>query len=212
MRVVVILIMAGLLLLSCGKNAEDKTAADPSLGLNDQELLMKASKILVGKFGKELKGELLSSLNEGGPQNAIDICQIKAPEIAAANSNESWTIRRVSDRSRNRDNLANYHELAILVRFDDTTGNTPEYIFEWAQTDDGKVYRHYRPIKIAPLCVKCHGAADEITPEVQALLNERYPDDRAIGYKPDDLRGMFVVEVKWPQGKAYAQKLVAETP
>jgi hypothetical protein len=43
---------------------------------------------------------------------------------------------------------------------------------------------------VAPMCVACHGPADRLDPDVQAILLERYPDDQATGYEPGDLRGV----------------------
>ena len=44
--------------------------------------LVSESRKIIKQFGGELKGELLSTLEEGGPLNAISVCSRKAPEIA----------------------------------------------------------------------------------------------------------------------------------
>jgi hypothetical protein len=190
MRTLIILITA-FVVVGCVEKKQER--ADDTAEV-DHQLLTTASARLVDKFGKGLKAELMAALNEGGQENAISVCQVKASEIAAT-SNEFWSIRRVSDRNRNPGNLTSEHEAAILARFADTTASTPEFSFEWARTDEGKIYRYYKPITVAPLCVKCHGTTEDISPEVQAALDKKYPEDPAIGYKAGDLRGMFMPRV-----------------
>ena len=43
------------------------------------------------------------------------------------------------------------------------------------------------------LCVTCHG--ESLAPDVQERLAERYPTDRATGYRVGDLRGVFWAEL-----------------
>ncbi len=211
MRVLLILISAALLIIGCGKDSQQQGADTKSTDLSraDEELLMSASSELIDKFGKQLKSELMAAMNEGGAANAINVCRMKAPQIAEANSNEYWTIKRISDKNRNPNNLANEHEMSILARFDDKTGMAPAFSYEWAPAEGGRIYRYYKPIRVAPLCVKCHGTETELDPEAAEVLKEAYPEDMATGYSPGDLRGLFVVEVRWPQGKAFADSLLA---
>ncbi len=51
------------------------------------------------------------------------------------------------------------------------------------------------PLRIAPLCLFCHGAEEQIDPLVRSKLRERYPEDRATGYALEQLRGHVWVEV-----------------
>ena len=211
MRIILIFSVCVMLLAGCGKNADQKEpgTATSTSEAQDQQLLANASDILIQSFSKDLKSELLAALNEGGPANAISVCEVRAPEIAAAHSNEFWTIRRVSDRNRNPGNAATDAEKGLLARFKDSTQSPPEYIIGWAPGDEGKIYRHYRPIKIAQVCLKCHGEPDDIDDATEAVLAEKYPADRAIGYSDGDLRGMFVVELRWPEGRALVDSVVA---
>ena len=210
-RNLIVICVSALLIAGCGKKSDEAASNIKAIAVdnNTNQLLLTASTRLIGKFGQELKTELMSALNEGGPVNAISVCQVRAPELAAANSGEFWTIRRVSDRNRNPNNTASELELTFLARFADTIGTVPEYLVAWSDTDSGKVYQHYRPITVAPLCLKCHGTPEDIDDTVEAALAERYPEDRAIGYKAADLRGMFVVDVRWPEGKAFADSVAA---
>lgn len=46
---------------------------------------------------------------------------------------------------------------------------------------------------LQPMCLTCHGA--DLAPDVQAAIAERYPDDRATGYRTGELRGVIWAEL-----------------
>ena len=53
-----------------------------------------------------LMGELTAALDEGGPDGAIEVCSMRAPEIAGVISNQYGVILgRTSHRLRNQSNL-----------------------------------------------------------------------------------------------------------
>jgi len=52
-----------------------------------------------------------------------------------------------------------------------------------------------RPIAHRAACSPCHGIETQLTPRVRAELKDRYPKDRAVGFKDGDLRGWLWVEV-----------------
>ena len=54
----------------------------------------------------------------------------------------------------------------------------------------------YYPIVTNGLCLQCHGRPGvELQAETQAALRARYPDDQAVGYGVNELRGIFVVSM-----------------
>ena len=52
---------------------------------------------------------------------------------------------------------------------------------------------YVEPIITQPLCLRCHG--DSIDEATRAAIAERYPDDEAVGFERDELRGLFWVEL-----------------
>jgi hypothetical protein len=52
---------------------------------------------------------------------------------------------------------------------------------------------YVEPIYVQPLCVTCHGAT--LAPDLQAKIDELYPNDQATGYAAGDLRGVFWAEL-----------------
>ncbi len=211
-RVLSIFLAMGLL-LGCGEKKMDRTKAPaPSVSKADQALLRKASDKLIDRFSGKLKSELMAAMAEGGAANAISVCSVKAPQLASDASGEFWNIRRVSDRFRNPGNSADSHQIAILARFKDTTSALPAEFSEWSGPDSSRLFTYYKPIYVAPLCLNCHGIGSQISPEAAAAIEQKYPNDHAVGYRTGDLRGLFVVTVKWPEGKEFAEQMLAPTP
>ncbi len=152
---------------------------------------------LVKEFMEGLKGELQAAMKEGGPVNAIGVCNLKAPEIAAQKSQESgWELARTSLKNRNPDNAPDPYEANILQMFDarkaageDGTGLE----MAWTMQKDGKRYfRYMKAIPTGEICLKCHGQA--LDAEVAEKLDALYPEDKARGYEKGDIRGAFTFQ------------------
>ena len=61
-------------------------------------------------------------------------------------------------------------------------------------TEDGKQsYRYMRALPTQPLCLNCHGLPEQLTPAVKEKLKALYPDDKAIGYRPGEIRGAMTI-------------------
>ena len=68
------------------------------------------------KFQKTLKRELQSAIQAGGLKKAVDVCHIRAPEIAGQMSAETgWRIGRTSLKTRNENNAPTMQESDILA-------------------------------------------------------------------------------------------------
>jgi len=64
--------------------------------------------------------------------------------------------------------------------------------------DSVRVFRYMRPIFIQAPCLTYHGDRGAMKEVINAVLQERYPGDRAIGYKAGDLRGAVSVKIRLP--------------
>ena len=146
--------------------------------------------------------KLLTVLNEeiakGGPEGAISACREKAPELAKAASAETgWNIRRVSLRNRNPRAVPDAWEQAVLEDFDRraAAGENPATL-EKAEivTQEGKPsYRYMKALPTQALCVACHGQPEQLSPAVRDKLRTLYPDDKAVGYRPGEIRGAITL-------------------
>ena len=153
---------------------------------------------------KELGQKLQSSMAEGGPINAIGVCHMQAPDIAnRASTNNQAKISRVGTRARNPVmGVPNDWQAKALAQFDAALarGEKPADIefAETVNTVSSKEFHFAKPIVLQPMCVSCHGSPEQISPEVKAKLNELYPNDKAVGYQPGQLRGAVVLSRSAP--------------
>jgi hypothetical protein len=161
---------------------------------NDQ--MVNESRAAIKQFGGQLKGELQKAMKAGGPVNAIQVCNEVAPGIAAKISEEKgWDVARTSLKTRNSGNAPDAWETKVLKSFDERKAAgedvTKMEYSEVTEVDGKKAFRYMKAIPTAKVCLNCHAA--EINPQVEAKINELYPQDKARGYKEGDIRGAFTV-------------------
>lgn len=180
-----IILAMGLAALATPLIAEDKAA------------LVEEGKGVMGAFGKTLKETLMLAVAEGGPVNAIGVCNEKAPEIAAAvGAEKGWTVARSSHKLRNPENAADAFTAATIADFltREAAGEKADSLVraEIVDEDGQQVFRMVKAIPTAGLCLNCHGG-DTVKPDVVAKLAELYPDDQARGFSEGQMRGVFTL-------------------
>jgi hypothetical protein len=157
------------------------------------------SRQLAMQLGGQLKGELSKAIAEGGPVAAINVCYLRAPEIAAQLSQASGArVGRTALRVRNPSNAPDELERSVLEQFSADLGSGPvdrplEAVFE-IRRGDAVERRYMRAIPTDALCLTCHGKV--LAPELAAAIARDYPKDQATGFEQGQLRGAF--SVVWP--------------
>lgn len=148
-----------------------------------------SARVATNRLRVALKSELGAAMQAGGPVAAIEVCNTRAPEIAAEISAAAGLeVGRVSSRHRNPSNAASPHEAAVLAAFEARPALEDTVI-----TVAGR-RTYLRAIRIdAPACLQCHGPAEDLDADLRARLAALYPDDRATGFAAGNLRGAFVV-------------------
>lgn len=154
------------------------------------------SKAVIQTFMQQLKTELQSSMKAGGPANAVDVCQYRAPVIAKTLSDKTgWKVARISLKPRNPANAADAWETKVLQAFEQRKGNgeSPKTMAysEEVSLNGVKSFRFMKAIPTGKVCLQCHG--EHIKPELAAKLDASYPNDKARGYKFGDIRGAFSI-------------------
>jgi hypothetical protein len=166
--------------------------------LTEQQALEQQANQRIGEFSQALKGQLQAAIKQGGLTNAVSVCQSVAPAIAAANSKDGWTLTRTSLRVRNSDNTPDAWELAQLQKFEDMNASgqqaadKPMVASEYIVNGDNTEFRYMKAIPTQQLCLGCHGS--NINPELSALINKTYPDDKAVNFALGDIRGAFSLQ------------------
>lgn len=148
-------------------------------------------------LGKALKASLVSAIEEGGPTQALTMCNLEAPEIAQKiASDKGVKVSRVSLKNRSLMGEASDWQRSVLNDFEQRkAAGEPISELEFSEVVEYNGQSLMRFMKAIPAnndaCMACHGS--NIAPEVQAKLDELYPNDKATGYEIGDLRGAFVV-------------------
>lgn len=153
--------------------------------------------IYVNALQKELGTALKSAMSEKGPVGAVDFCHVEAQQITNEVNiplNENITVRRYSDRPRNVKNTAGDYEMAAINYFKEHP-DQKSYLQKVESNNETRIFNYYKPIYIQTVCLNCHGAENQINEDVLAIINDRYPYDRATGYEEGDFRGVFKVQI-----------------
>lgn len=160
----------------------DLESLGPELEVQERRALEAAQ-----AMGGRLLGELEAALDESGPVGAISVCHERAPVIAQETGEEHGVrIGRTSFKLRNPTNTPpSWAEPYVREEVDRKVLMT---------SSDGAL-GVLIPIRLKEPCVMCHGPEDFIAEEVHAVIEEHYPNDRATGFEPGELRGWFWVEV-----------------
>ena len=151
--------------------------------------LAKEGKVLMKQFAGELKTSLKSAIKQGGLVNGIEACQLKAPEIASANSQGQWQISRTSLKPRNPDNQPSAKQALILKDFEQqlAEGKPASELVYMSKADDS--FHMMKAIPTQGFCLSCHGQS--LNEGVKKTLAEKYPNDKAVGYQEGQIRGAF---------------------
>lgn len=151
-----------------------------------QKLAMQTKSVL----GKNLMGTIKAE----GTDAALEFCNIEAfPLIDSMSTFLNAKIKRVSDKPRNENHMANAEELEYILAAKNTLANNETVKGAIKEVDDKMIA--YYPITTNTMCLQCHGATEtQIKPSTMNLLSKLYPKDKATGYGENELRGIWVVE------------------
>ncbi len=153
----------------------------------------------VSKLMGELKRNLGMALKEGGFPKAIEFCAGKAQKLTEKVNEELVLVKvkRVSDKYRNPKDKPDRTDLSVINYFKKRLkeGKLPPYYIKTVERNGKNYVIYYKPIRVAPFCLNCHGDPKSMSPEVLKILREKYPEDRALGYRVGDLRGVFKVVI-----------------
>jgi len=184
-----LLFLVSIAIISCNSNQNEKIPDEIY-----SEYTQKGNEIS-GKAQSVLLTNVSSAMQKGGPEYAIEFCNIQAsPLIDSLSKANNCTISRVSAKNRNPGNaLKNNKEKQLwnvyAARLEN--GNSSDTLIQ-----EGKTLVYYKPIKTAmPACLKCHGTpGEDIQPATHETIRELYPNDEATGYSLNEFRGLWKIE------------------
>jgi nitrate reductase cytochrome c-type subunit len=153
---------------------------------------LELGKAAVAEAQGVLASKLMAAVKAEGTANAIQFCNVQALVLTDSMANAVHTqLRRVSDRPRNASNQANEDELAYMALMQAEGTYAPK-----VSEINGSIVGYY-PILTNAMCMQCHGKKDtDIAPATTKALAKLYPTDKATGYAPDELRGLWVATMQ----------------
>ncbi len=177
-------------------NEVAETVVDKAVVKFDKKLAVTEAKEITKAFGDALKKRLKAAMKEGGPINALDVCNKEATSITEQVANEKGAlISRVSLKNRNPNNVPNNWQKTVLEDFDVRAAKGEDVkkmgYAKVVEHDGKKQLRFMKALPTGGLCLTCHGA--NIDTDVKEKLAELYPLDKAIGYSKGQVRGAVVV-------------------
>jgi hypothetical protein len=156
-----------------------------------------AARAVTKDLAQKLKSELMRAMAERGPIAAIEVCKTMAPLLAdKAGTAYGLTVRRTALRVRNPANAPDEWERTVLLEFAAQlkAGVDPAKIEHAETVTDATGASEFRYMRAIPMmatpCLACHGAPE---PSLKKEIARLYPQDRATGFKPGDLRGAYSV-------------------
>jgi len=161
--------------------------AKEPIRIREAELIERAHTLgrqLADSAQKALQGKLLGAIQEGGIPYAVDFCHVAAlPLMDSLSQKFDVEIRRVSHRVRNPEDAPRDYEAPILEAY--------VYNFEEGLEMNDNVQ------KVGDaLCLNCHGQPGTQVQEATLLaLQEKYPNDNALGHELNDLRGIWSIRL-----------------
>lgn len=201
-RIVLLLSLMIILISACKDKPEitiDETKTESkleldTLGLNEiEKRLMVIGDSLTTVTFENLKKELMKAISEGGFEHAIKFCSLNAIDITNQYvDGVKIQIRRTSDNYRNPKNKPDDIESNVIFdyTYDVHVGETPQPLF----FSTGGKSHFFKPILVQSLCLSCHGTpGKDIKPDLYAQIKKIYPEDSAVNYRIDDLRGIWHV-------------------
>ncbi|MBU1264196.1 MAG: DUF3365 domain-containing protein [Gammaproteobacteria bacterium] len=172
-------------------------ASGPSA--EEQAAMVADARKASGALIQTLGGELKTALGEKGPEGAVSVCKVRAPQIAAEVSKQfNFDTKRVSPKNRSPAGVPDAWEAAAQAGLEKrlAAGEKPETLDTWqiVATPAGKQFRYAKALPVQPLCLTCHGGPAEIPDGVKARLAAEYPLDQATGYAPGMVRGIVSIK------------------
>ena len=135
--------------------------------------------------------ELNDAFAQGGAEIAIRGCHLDTTLTTFRFAREGIAAGRTSDRLRSPTNRAPKWAAETVQAW---AGHAAREIDGFA-FDLGDRVGVLRPIVQRERCAACHGPVERLSPGVRAVLAERYPADRAVGFREGEIRGWFWVEM-----------------
>ena len=158
-------------------------------------VILKEAKNLLKETAKQYKNTLIKGLQHNNLKEALKYCNKEVEQLVSKDNEKGFAIKRVSLRPRNKNNYPNLYEKEILEKFNkliliDNKDLALEHS-DIIKDENNNKFVYIKAIRIKEVCLNCHGS--NINDDLKKEIKKLYPDDKAINYKLNDIRGAFVM-------------------
>ena len=159
-------------------------------------VVLNEAKILLKETAKEYKNTLIQGLQYNDLRKALKYCNKEVEKFISKDYEKDYSIKRVSLRPRNKNNYPTLYEKKILEKFNKLNLKDNKYLaLEHSEIikdeNNNTKFVYAKAIRIKEVCLNCHGS--NINNDLKKEIQKLYPDDKAINYKLNDIRGAFVM-------------------
>ena len=193
MRNVIFLIAFVVFLSACSKS--DRISIETYIDSIDSIDFSKSTLDSIATLSQTtLLKNVSSAIEIGGTEYAVEFCNEKALSITDSLSSEfDLKLSRISNKTRNPNNaLKSTIDEPVFEDFLKDADLIDSLIHQ-----EGKITYYKRINTSMPACIKCHGnPLTDIDDLTYSKIQSLYPDDLAIGYRMNELRGLWKIEKK----------------
>lgn len=137
-----------------------------------------------------LRSALTTAIREKGAAGAVSYCNENAYPITGIHASANISIKRVAERYRNPKNAPDSLDALQWNKFVEAKAKGEPLKPILASENNTTFY--YKPMLLQPMCTACHGkSGTDILPAVVTVIDSLYPGDKAKGFAPGELRGMW---------------------
>ena len=161
----------------------------------NKSVILNEAKDLLKETSKQYKNTLIQGLQHNNLIKALKYCNKEVAQLISKDNEKGFAIKRVSLRPRNKNNYPNLYEKEILEKFNQLSlKDNKKLVLEHSEIIKDKnnnKFVYVKAIRIKEVCLNCHGS--NINDDLKKEIEKLYPDDKAINYKLNDIRGAFVM-------------------
>ena len=161
----------------------------------NNSVILNEAKNLLKETAKQYKNTLIQGLQHNNLEKALKYCNKEVEQLVSKDNEKGFTIKRVSLRPRNNNNYPNIYEKEILEKFNKLSlKDNKDLVLEHSEIikdENNNKFVYVKAIRIKEICLNCHGS--NISSDLKKEIQKLYPDDKAINYKLNDIRGAFVM-------------------
>lgn len=181
-----------MLFMHCGTKVMKEEVSNKGIALEKFEISSDSLHSYATETKKLLMKNVAEQMQKVGPESALEFCNIEAMPLTKSMSDKhGLVISRVSDKNRNPNNIANAEELKLIKQYKKQL--LAGELLKPVRTET----HYYEPLVTNVMCLQCHGELGKnVQPKVATKIAELYPNDLALGYKQNEVRGLISIKTK----------------